>query len=64
MTGPSDDCEREPSGWNIWLTLMVLSIAFTIAVAVLEYLGVFGDLGIALGAVGVALAIGFGMRRK
>jgi hypothetical protein len=61
MARPADDFEPEPRGWNIWLTLMVLSIAFTIAVAVLEYLGVFGDLGIILSAVGLALAIGFGL---
>jgi hypothetical protein len=39
--------------WNIWWTLTLLSAAFTIIVVILEYLGVFRDLGIVLGAVGV-----------
>ena len=39
------DLEPEPKSWNIWLTLMVISIAFTIVVAVLEYFGVFRDFG-------------------
>ncbi len=57
----SDELEPEPKSWNIWLTLMVISIAFTIAVAVLEYVGVFRDLGVILSAVGLALALGFGI---
>ena len=44
MARPTDDLEPEPKSWNIWLTLMVISIAFTIAVAVLEYAGVFRSL--------------------
>jgi len=39
------DLEPEPKSWNIWLTLMVISIAFTIVIAVLEYFGMFRDLG-------------------
>ena len=54
----TDELEPEPKSWNIWLTLMVISIAFTIAVAVLEYVGVFRDLGGILSAVGLALALG------
>src|SRR2546425_1090654 len=61
MARPTDELEPEPKSWNIWLTLMVISIAFTIAVAVLEYFGVFRDLGVILSAVGLALALGFGI---
>jgi len=61
MARPTDELEPEPKSWNIWLTLMVISIAFTIAVAVLEYVGVFRDLGVILSAVGLALALGFGI---
>src|SRR5215467_6147179 len=55
------DLEPEPKSWNIWLTLMVISIAFTIVVAVLEYFGVFRDLGVILSGVGIVLAVGFGI---
>jgi len=60
---PTNDLEpeEEPRAWNIWLTLMVIAIAFTIAVAVAEYMGAFRDLGVILSAVGLALALGFGM---
>jgi hypothetical protein len=61
MARPNDDLEPEPRAWNIWLTLMVIAVAFSIAVAVLEYLGVFGDLGVILSVVGLALAVAFGM---
>ena len=61
MARPTDDLEPEPKSWNIWLTLIVISIAFTIAVAVLEYVGVFRDLGVILSVVGVALGLGFGI---
>src|SRR5207249_11764885 len=61
MARPTDELEPEPKSWNIWLTLMVISIAFTIAVAVVEYGGVFRDLGVILSAVGLALALGFGI---
>src|SRR2546427_8280215 len=61
MAKPTDELEPEPKSWNIWLTLMVISIAFSIAVAVLEYVGVFHDLGVILSAVGLALALGFGI---
>jgi hypothetical protein len=61
MARRTDDFDREPSGWNIWLTLMVLSIAFSIAVAVLEYLGVFGDLGLVRSVVSLGLAVAFGL---
>ncbi len=40
----TNDLEREPSGWNVSLTLMVIAVAFTIVVAVLEYVGVFRGL--------------------
>src|SRR5262249_958688 len=56
----TDDLEPEPKSWNIWLTLMFISIAFMIVVAVLEYFGVFRDLGVILSAVGIVLAVGFG----
>ena len=61
MARPTNDLEPEPKSWNIWLTLMVISIVFTIVVAVLEYLGVFRDLGVILSAVGIVLAVGFGI---
>jgi hypothetical protein len=47
--------------WNIWWTLMWISIAATIVVAILEALGVFDDVGIALSIVGLLLSIGFGV---
>src|SRR5262249_25540201 len=61
MARPTNDLEPEPKSWNIWLTLMVISIVFTIVVAVLEYFGVFRDLGVILSAVGIVLAVGFGI---
>lgn len=45
----------------IVLALLVVAAAFSVAVAVLEYLGVFGDLGIDLSVASLALAIIFGM---
>lgn len=51
----------EPRSWNIRLTLMVMAVAFSIAVAVLEYVGVIRDLGVILSIVGLALAVAFGI---
>src|SRR5262245_12266141 len=61
MATPTDEHEPEPRSWNIWLTLMWISVAFTLAVAVLEYLGVFRDLGIILSIVGIVFAVAFGI---
>lgn len=47
--------------WNIWWTLMTISVATTIVVAILEALGVFDDVGIALGIVGILPSISFGV---
>lgn len=47
--------------WNVWWTLTILSAAFTVVVIVLEYLGVFRDFGIVLGALGVIATIIFGV---
>ena len=47
--------------WNIWWTLMVISAVGTIIVAILEALGVFHDLGMALAIVGIILSIAFGV---
>jgi hypothetical protein len=47
--------------WNIWWTLTILSAAFTVVVIILEYLGVFRDFGIVLGALGVIATIIFGV---
>jgi hypothetical protein len=47
--------------WNIWWTLMTISVAGTIVVAILEALGVFDDVGIALSVVGILLSISFGV---
>src|SRR5262245_48749196 len=61
MASPADEHEPEPRSWNIWLTLMWLSVAFTLVVVVLEYLGVFRDLGVILSLVGIVLAVAFGI---
>lgn len=49
------------SDWNIWWTLSIVSAVFTVLVALLEYLGVFGDLAIVLSLLGVVLTILFGL---
>jgi hypothetical protein len=41
MARQTNELEPAPRSWNIWLTLMVIAIAFSVAVAVLEYFGVF-----------------------
>jgi hypothetical protein len=61
MAKPTEELEPEPRSWNIWLTLMVIAVAFSIAVAVLEYVGPFHDLGTILSVVGLALALAFGI---
>jgi hypothetical protein len=61
MRVPADDEEREPSGWNIWLTLMVVAVAFSFLVALLEYLGVLRDLGLVLSLGSIGLALTFGL---
>lgn len=50
-----------PSFWNPWWTLTWIAAALTIAVAVLEYLGAFDDLGVVLSVVGVMLTMLFGL---
>lgn len=47
--------------WNVWWTLAWITAALTIAVAVLEALGAFDDLGIVLSLVGLALTMLFGL---
>ncbi len=46
--------------WNPWWTLTWIAAALTIAVAVLEYLGAFGDLGVVLTIAGLMLTMLFG----
>jgi hypothetical protein len=50
-----------PRFWNIWWTLTVISVAVTIIAGLLEALGVWNDLGIGIGLIGLALSIGFGL---
>ena len=47
--------------WNPWWTLTWIAAALTIAVAVLEYLGAFGDLGVVLTIAGLMLTMLFGL---
>jgi hypothetical protein len=47
--------------WNIWWTLTVLAALFGVIVAILEALGVFRDVGIALGVLSVIATIIFGV---
>lgn len=47
--------------WNPWWTQTWIVAALTIAVAVLEYLGVFRDLGVVLSIVGLMLTMLFGL---
>jgi hypothetical protein len=47
--------------WNPWWTLTWIAAALTIAVALLEYLGAFGDLGVVLSMVGLMLTMLFGL---
>jgi len=50
-----------PGFWNPWWTLTWFAAALTLAVAVLEYLGAFGDLGVVLSLVGAMLTMLFGL---
>jgi hypothetical protein len=47
--------------WNPWWTLTWIAAALTIAVALLEYLDAFGDLGVVLSMVGLMLTMLFGI---
>ena len=47
--------------FDIWWLLTFLIAAATIVVAILEALGVFKDLGIALGFIGITLTMIFGL---
>jgi hypothetical protein len=47
--------------WNVWWTLTVLAAIFGVIVAILEALGVFHDVGIALGVLSVIATIIFGV---
>ena len=47
--------------WNVWWTLTVITAAATLIVALLEGLGVFHDLGVALSVAGIILSILFGV---
>jgi hypothetical protein len=53
--------ETVPRYWNIWWTLTVISLAATIIAGVLEALGIWNDVGLGVGFVGLALSIGFGL---
>jgi len=47
--------------WNVWWTLTVLAAIFGVIVAILDALGVFRDVGIALGVLSVIATIMFGV---
>ena len=47
--------------WNVWWTLTLITGAATIIVAILEALGIFHDVGIALSVAGIVLSIIFGV---
>jgi len=47
--------------FDIWWLLTFFFAAFTIVVAILEAFGVFKDLGIALGFIGITLTTIFGL---
>jgi hypothetical protein len=47
--------------WNIWWTLTVLSGVIGLVSLVLEYLGVFGDLGLLLGAGSIIVTLLLGL---
>ena len=47
--------------WNVWWTLTLITGAATIIVAILEALGVFHDIGIALSIAGIVLSVIFGV---
>ena len=53
--------ERPLIRFDIWWLLTFLIAAATIVVAILEALGVFKDLGIALGFIGITLTMIFGL---
>jgi len=54
------DIER-PRYWNVWWTLTMISAALTLVALVLEALGVFRDLGLALSLAGLLLTAVFGL---
>jgi hypothetical protein len=60
-TREPERAERRPGFWNIWTVLSLLAALFTIGVAIAEYLGVFRDLGLVFGAIGVVATIWLGI---
>lgn len=50
----------EPPFWNAYWTVAVIGAVFTVIVAILEGLGVFHDVGVALGFVGLVVTSLFG----
>ena len=58
---PRQDVKRRPRYWNVWWTLSVVFMALSILVAVLEWLGVLGDLGVVLAVIGVGLSMMSGL---
>src|SRR6266849_28697 len=58
---PRQDVKRRPRYWNVWWTLSVVFMALSILVAVLEWLGVLGDLGVMLAVIGVGLSMMSGL---
>lgn len=53
---------RGEPGWNRWWTLATITAAGSITALILEFLGVFGDVGVILGLAGITLTLLFGLR--
>lgn len=58
---PSTITQPKPKLWNIWWTLALLAVIFTLAVLTLEALNIFKDIGLILTGAGLTLALYFGL---
>jgi hypothetical protein len=50
----------EPRVWNLWLTLAAIGAAVTMLAGILEILGIWHDLGLGVGLVGMGATLLFG----
>jgi len=49
-----------PKFWNVWWTLTLISAAVTILAGILEIIGVWHDVGLGVGVIGLTCTILFG----
>jgi len=56
----SNNAHDQPKFWNVWWTLTLISAAITILAGILEILGVWHDVGLGVGVIGLTFTILFG----